>query len=161
MHSLLAQPAHTGAHRSAHAWSCRGLYGRVVVVAPGCVAGAGCRVVGAASAVSQYAVSRTWLPCPGLAVLYCNTAQPFSLSPCHNTPRCIAIQPCLLQPFQPACHDTIKCIMTCLLPSPSHNTVCVLRYTPQPNLVASVTIQNLYRDTLPSAQPNQPLVTIQ
>ena len=59
------------AHRRAHAWPCRGRYGRVVAVAPGRVAGAGRRIVGAASIVSwAQAPCRSALCCaPGCRVL--------------------------------------------------------------------------------------------
>ena len=118
----LAQPVHTsaprrsqvrtGAPRCAQARpsvSCRRLLRSCRGRGPRRVTGAGLLVMGA-GAVSQGAVSRAWLPCPGLAVLYCDTAQPYSLSPCHNTPRCIAIQ------------------MPSLSSSRSHNTISVLRY---------------------------------
>ena len=41
-----------------------------------------------------------------VAVLQYNLAH-FPLLPCHNTPGCIAIQPCLLQPFN---RNTVNCI---------------------------------------------------
>ena len=80
-------------------------------------------------------------PCPGLAVLYCNTAQPFSLA-CHN---CIAIQ-C---PAKPA---------------PSHNTISVLRHSPScqalPIAIQSQTTAHILQYT--TLYCNQPLLaTIQ
>ena len=50
--------------------------------------------------------ARIAAPCPGLAVLYCNTAQPFALVSCHNTLNCIAIQ------FSPYLYNTNHCIAT-------------------------------------------------
>ena len=97
----LAQPAHAGAPRCACACRAVGCCGCVVSVAP--------TVSQVQGAVSQRAVPRAWLPCPGLAVLYCNTAHPFSLVPCHNTPRCIVIQ----RPTKPAPQSQYnKCIAT-------------------------------------------------
>ena len=58
------------------------------------------RVVGA-GAVSQRAVLRTRLPCPGLAMLYCNTSQPFLLRPVTIQFVCIGIQV-----FSPALQPT-------------------------------------------------------
>ena len=118
----LAQPAHqarTGMPRRARAWPCRGQPSVVSWSRPWpcrrrrapyrkrCQR----RVVGV-GAVSQRAVPRAWLPCPGLAVLYCNTTQSFALASCHNTPRCIAIQ-------MPSLSSSS---------SSSHNTISVLRY---------------------------------
>ena len=45
--------------------------------------------------------------------LSCNTGSPVS---CHNTPGCIAIQPCLLQPFQPQ-YSRLYCDTISLQPS--------------------------------------------
>ena len=75
-------------------------------------------------------------PCPWRAVLYCNTAQPFSLA-CHN---CIAIQ-C---PAKPA---------------PSHNTISVLQHSPNcqalPIVLQSQPTAHLLQYT--SLYCNQPL----
>ena len=52
--------------------------------------------------------------------------------------------------------DTVPCLM----PFPSHNTLCVLQYNSPVPQAASVTIQILYRDTAFLSQTSAP-VTIQ
>ena len=84
---------------------------------------------------------------------------------------CIATQPAAT-PSLPPCHNTINCIVTRLsqtvrlsrykycivIQPPSDQSTLLSRYkqlycdTPQPVKPPPVTIQNLYRDTLPSGQ---------
>ena len=129
----LGQVHHVHSHSSACAHRLRPGRAHVAVSQPkvGRIAGLGCRIVGA-GAVSQRVVPRAWLPCPGFAVLYCNTAQPFSLAPCHNTPRCIAIQ----RPTKPA-------------PQSQYNKLYCNTVSPTARLLMSQ-YTLLYCDTIPS-----------
>ena len=70
--------------RGLAARSCRGLHGRIAAHRLPCRS--------AHARTLPRAQRPVPAPCPGLAVLYCNTAQPFAFASCHNTPRCIAVQ---------------------------------------------------------------------
>ena len=171
VHSLLAQPAHPGAHRAPrrpHAWPCRGRCGhgprpcrrrRAPCRKPPVVVSwaQGFRVV--AWPPDRVA---TQLPTPALA-------------PCHNTPRCIATQtphslalvtkhhvycntPCVLQYTLPQASFSCNTILSSLL---SHNTISVLQYIyPLANLHASYcNIMNLLHTKTTLSQYNACIVT--
>ena len=86
--------------------------------------------------------ARIAAPCPGLAVLYCNTVQPFLLRPVTIQYVCIAIQvfsafkpasvPTVLQyncqPIQPIAIQSFQHIAL-----PTCNTITVLQYNSKPN----------------------------
>ena len=64
VHSLLAQQhtqVCTGVPRRAHAWPCRGRYGRVVAMAPDRVAGTGRRVAALGHRIVAECRARLWL----------------------------------------------------------------------------------------------------
>ena len=76
-----------------------------------------------AGALSQRVVPCAWLPCPRLAVLYCDTVQSHSLASCHNTPRCIATQSPAKPPLPQSRYRI--CIVTQLLPQPTSAPVTI------------------------------------
>ena len=72
------------------------------------------------------AVPARLLRAPRACCLSCDTGSPVS---CHNTPGCIAIQPCLLQPFQPQ-YSLVYCDTLSQPSLPACNTIFVLQYKP-------------------------------
>ena len=99
--------------------------------------------------------ARIAAPCPGLAVLYCNTAQPFLLRPVTIQYVCIAIQvssPALQAPFS---RNTMNCIVIhfCLSTNSTsllYNICIATPFSSQPSILQ----YNFFLQPIPSLQYN-------